>query len=409
VSPQLKENTNTINIIKDDNSEPFKTNNGQPLTDRKPTTPMLKIKRNNLGETPLHSAAIKGDLSQVDRLLNEGADPNVTDNAGWTPLHEACNHGYHDIVKRLISNGALVNIPGYNNDTPLHDAIRNSHYHIVPTLLESGANGSLRNSQGLTPRQLTGNKSLMGLFDTPSPNKDEVLVLNGRTRSDEVVILGSGLKHYQRVQLSNVSEGLRARVVKEFSNEVTHVITDCDDKECCSRTFKCLAAVCSGSWLLKYQWISDSLENGQWMDECHYMIKGFYYQGESWLTNSPYRARCNSLVKNPGLFDGCHFYFSGSYSPPLPNKESLIELVQLAGGHLLTREPKDLDENDIIFTSFPFHANSEDSIFTTCHSFIIKPVISSPSANSPYLAILPCSWVLDCLAHFQLIDFTKST
>jgi ankyrin repeat protein len=86
VSPQLKENTNTINIIKDDNSEPFKTNNGQPLTDRKPTTPMLKIKRNNLGETPLHSAAIKGDLSQVDRLLNEGADPNVTDNAGWTPL-----------------------------------------------------------------------------------------------------------------------------------------------------------------------------------------------------------------------------------------------------------------------------------------------------------------------------------
>lgn len=39
-------------------------------------------KRNKRGETQLHLAAIKGDLSMVKSLIKKGADVNITDYAG---------------------------------------------------------------------------------------------------------------------------------------------------------------------------------------------------------------------------------------------------------------------------------------------------------------------------------------
>ena len=39
-------------------------------------------KRNERGETPLHLAAIKGDIHQTKKLIKAGADVNVADFAG---------------------------------------------------------------------------------------------------------------------------------------------------------------------------------------------------------------------------------------------------------------------------------------------------------------------------------------
>lgn len=38
--------------------------------------------KNGRGESALHVAAIKGDYDQVKKLLDQGVNPNVTDNAG---------------------------------------------------------------------------------------------------------------------------------------------------------------------------------------------------------------------------------------------------------------------------------------------------------------------------------------
>ncbi|MCJ8732882.1 hypothetical protein PDJAM_G00216790 [Pangasius djambal] len=56
-----------------------------PATGRSPTSPAY-MKRNHKGETPLHLAAIKGDVELTRALLEQGADPNLKDHAGWTPL-----------------------------------------------------------------------------------------------------------------------------------------------------------------------------------------------------------------------------------------------------------------------------------------------------------------------------------
>lgn len=47
--------------------------------------------RNERGETPLHLAAIKGDVEQVSRLLAHRADPNVADFAGNLIIDLICS------------------------------------------------------------------------------------------------------------------------------------------------------------------------------------------------------------------------------------------------------------------------------------------------------------------------------
>ncbi|TTA11862.1 BRCA1-associated RING domain protein 1 [Bagarius yarrelli] len=56
-----------------------------PVSGRSQTSP-AHMKRNHKGETPLHLAAIKGDVETTKELLELGADPNLKDHAGWTPL-----------------------------------------------------------------------------------------------------------------------------------------------------------------------------------------------------------------------------------------------------------------------------------------------------------------------------------
>lgn len=46
------------------------------------STPRSVNRRNERGETPLHVAAIKGDLLKVKSLIAQGADVNTTDFAG---------------------------------------------------------------------------------------------------------------------------------------------------------------------------------------------------------------------------------------------------------------------------------------------------------------------------------------
>lgn len=114
----------------------------------------LEQRRNEKGETPLHTACIRGSLKQVQYLLKMGHGVNVRDHAGWTPLHEAANHGHLEIVMALTEAGADLSNPGgpkCEGVTPLHDAAQNGHLKVVKYLLEKGASPTARNDNGLYP------------------------------------------------------------------------------------------------------------------------------------------------------------------------------------------------------------------------------------------------------------------
>lgn len=118
---------------------------------------VIKVKKNDKGETQLHRACIAGNLTLVRRLIDQGHPVNVRDNAGWSPLHEAANHGFKDVVEVLLDNGASINDKGGTNCdgvTPLHDACGNGVLEVVEMLLDRGANATLKTDLNSTPLQL---------------------------------------------------------------------------------------------------------------------------------------------------------------------------------------------------------------------------------------------------------------
>ncbi|XP_017775138.1 PREDICTED: ankyrin repeat domain-containing protein 12 [Nicrophorus vespilloides] len=151
--------------------------------------------RNERGETPLHLAAIKGDVEQVSRLLGHRADPNVADFAGWTPLHEACNHGWYEVAFRLVQAGASVNAKGLDNETPLHDAAINGHMKLVKLLVEKGADVHAKNAKGKTPVDVAA-PAVVSLLNPSMPvNESSVSSrLQPRSRDEKKVTDASNKK-----------------------------------------------------------------------------------------------------------------------------------------------------------------------------------------------------------------------
>ena len=87
--------------------------------------------------TPLHQAAVRGQVNEVKRLLAQGADPNVPDQDLDTPLHLAADAGQAEAVKVLLQAGASPNARCRDGDTPLHRSLQNVG--IVEMLFQAGA------------------------------------------------------------------------------------------------------------------------------------------------------------------------------------------------------------------------------------------------------------------------------
>ncbi|NXD65814.1 BARD1 protein, partial [Eolophus roseicapillus] len=352
-------------------------------------------RRNYKGETLLHVASIKGDLAAVEQLLKNGADPNVKDNAGWTPLHEACNHGHREVVELLLQYRALVNTTGYQNDSPLHDAARNGHVSIVELLLLHGASRDAVNIFGLRPVDYAESEKMKSVLMLPVKNESfplnqpsEVLS-SSQPRDGPLGILGSNLSVGQEKLLNKLVTVLKARRCTDFNSRVTHlVIPDVP----MSKTVKCMMAVLTGCWVLKFEWVRACLRTTVREQEEKYEIQG-----------GPQRGRLNREQLLPKLFDGCYFYFLGSFKHY--QKSDLVELVKAAGGQILVRQPKPDSDVTQTVNTVAYHAEStSDQRF--CTQYIIYDVSSKfkpEKIRQGKVWMAPSSWLIDCMMSFQLL------
>ena len=121
----------------------------------------------NLGETPLHDAAVRGYEEIASLLIEKGADVNARDVRGLTPVHMAAWSGYRDMVALLITNGADINARDKDGVTPLHAAAVAGRKETVALLIEKGVDVNSKNQNNVTPLHaaaLAGDRETVALL-----------------------------------------------------------------------------------------------------------------------------------------------------------------------------------------------------------------------------------------------------
>ncbi|NXD87206.1 ASB13 protein, partial [Halcyon senegalensis] len=89
--------------------------------------------------TPVHEAARRGEILQLQQLIESGACVNAVTYDSITPLHEASLRGQTQCVKLLLAAGAQVDARNIDGSTPLCDACASGSIECVKVLLSHGA------------------------------------------------------------------------------------------------------------------------------------------------------------------------------------------------------------------------------------------------------------------------------
>ncbi|KAK6518203.1 hypothetical protein TWF506_005362 [Arthrobotrys conoides] len=99
---------------------------------------------------PLKYAADNGDEKMVALLLQNGANPHLLDQYP-TMVFNAAMKGHISTIQLLLDNGIDIDAKGYNDQTLLAYAASRGHLGIVQLLLDRGANIHAADNKGQTP------------------------------------------------------------------------------------------------------------------------------------------------------------------------------------------------------------------------------------------------------------------
>lgn len=102
------------------------------------------------GETHLVDAVQRGDVTRVERLLEQGADVDSTTPDGTTAVLWAAHLDRIDIAKLLVRAGSKVSTANRYGVTPLMQAATNGNAELVALLLDAETDANAKTPQGET-------------------------------------------------------------------------------------------------------------------------------------------------------------------------------------------------------------------------------------------------------------------
>uniref|UniRef100_A0A8C4YBB6 Double zinc ribbon and ankyrin repeat-containing protein 1 n=1 Tax=Gopherus evgoodei TaxID=1825980 RepID=A0A8C4YBB6_9SAUR len=130
---------------------------------------ILAINKVSLGDLEVGPEG-EGQISLVEQLLDEGADPNCTNSEDRPALTVAVLNRHDEVVPLLVQKGADIDQQsGPHNNTALHEAtlIGLEGKKCIKVLLGCNANIKKKNEKGLSAYDLalkTGNEEIISLF-----------------------------------------------------------------------------------------------------------------------------------------------------------------------------------------------------------------------------------------------------
>lgn len=102
-------------------------------------------------EQDLRDAIDNGQLKEVIKLLDKGADVSSPDVYGFTPLIWATTSDNNEIFNLILSKGVDVNFVNKDGGSALYYAVTNQKIKKLEILLEKGANPNVTFLDDSTP------------------------------------------------------------------------------------------------------------------------------------------------------------------------------------------------------------------------------------------------------------------
>ena len=429
-SSEVQADTKKVEQVKSTQSkkQPKKTNNAKSSNASVPKNDSVAVastagkgkitmqknlnKRNAKGETPLHAACSKQDFKTVEKLLDQGAEPNTQDYNLWTPVHELASYpSSTPHLKLLLGRGANPNVPGgEDNQTPLHEASATGCIENSILLIQMGASKTARDAQGKTPLDVALNEETRKILEdtmceiTDTEELETTVLLNQSTIPDLLVLYAHSDLSPEQVKFmkDQCKSSLEFKVSSSLNEDVTHLVVQLDpEKKSCGSDPIYLQAVLMGKWIVDFHWFQASLESKEFLPETDYVAKGSH----DCRTNAPTKAKENFSSRRPRLFDGCHIYLKGLFSEPYPSKSDLMSLLKSGGANILRREP-DPESIPKAEQRIPYHVKKGSSLEKCSHYIIFQEGLKEPELkyNMNHCKSLPAVWLLECIKNFELIE-----
>lgn len=321
-------------------------------------------------------------LEEEERPHNEVEQPtNATSLPGETPKRSS------ETTKQLERTPASA-LAALALDTPTLTSTTTTATDNTPSsakgasLSQRPTRARPRKSQGTPSKKSKTSSSAAAAAATPN-------TLPGRGRT-AMVFLTTGLSDDQKMIVSSSFNRIGAQKAilrTNYTSDVTHLISACNERRLCPRTAKYLRGVLEGCHVVSYDWFLASLSANGFVEEAP-----FWIQGDD-VTGVPTEAVRRSLQrpsKSPRLFARLSVFLAGSFVSP--TRADVTLLVSAGGGKVLARRPK-IEESSSVW--------------------IVYDPASLADKTLDYLQCYPnvASWmqIFDCISHYSLAPLASQS
>ncbi|KAL3616856.1 hypothetical protein CASFOL_039250 [Castilleja foliolosa] len=230
---------------------------------------------------------------------------------------------------------------------------------------------------------------------------DSTMQWKSQKKFNKLVLCCSALTNTEKEIVTEFENLSGVTILKNWDPTVTHVIASTDENGACRRTLKYLMGVLEGKWILSVEWIKACIGAGELVDEQLYEISIDIHG----IRDGPRLGRSRLLYKQPKLFEGYTFFFTGDFVPSY--KGYLHDLIIAAGGKVLSRKPVARDYASSVKTAKTFIIYSIELPYQSTPSNV-SSILNQRRAEAEALArssgavVVSNSWILNSIAGCKL-------